>query len=153
MEELYRKAILDHYQRPKHRRALPDADLTASAADPLCGDEMLIRVKIDSDRIRDAAFEARGCSISQASADLMIESVLGATTAETEARIEAFEAMLQGASAPIEEQGLGDLTVLGGVRRYPSRIKCALLPWRTLRSALDSQVDAGRPAEGEGSAT
>lgn len=136
-DDLYRDAILNHYRAPKNRRSLVNADITASAADPLCGDEMTVSVRIVAGRLADAAFEARGCSISQASADMMIDSVRGSTTEEVEALIAAFESMLRGEQSGSDGAGLGELQVLGGVRRFPSRMKCALLPWTALRIALE----------------
>jgi nitrogen fixation NifU-like protein len=141
-DELYRDAILTHYRAPKNRRNLVNADVTVSAADPLCGDEMTVSLRIVAGRIGDGAFEARGCSISQASADMMIDSARGSTIEEVKSLIAAFESMLRGEPSLEDHAVLGELQVLGGVRRFPSRLKCALLPWNALRSALERHVSS-----------
>jgi nitrogen fixation protein NifU and related proteins len=133
-EELYRQAILSRYRAPRHRRSLIDANAEASASDPLCGDEMTVSVRLEAGRIVEAAFQARGCSISQASADMMIDAIQGLSPSAAGRISRSFERFLKGDPDP--EIPLGELEVLAGVRRFPSRLKCALLPWKTLNEAL-----------------
>lgn len=135
IEDLYRQVILAHYRQPANRHPLESANLTGYAHNPLCGDELTVYGQVEDDHLADASFEARGCSIVYASADMMIDAVRGQPLDEVARQIDAFESMLEG---PDEEPSvsLGDLRVLREVRKFPIRIKCALLPWRTLREAL-----------------
>lgn len=142
LDDLYRDVILDHASHPRNRGRLDPSDVTAEGANPLCGDELVLFVRLDGDRIAAARFEGRGCSISQASASMMTEAVTGKTVAEVRALVGAFRAMMHG-EAPSSE--LGDLAALQGVRKFPVRVKCATLPWVTLEQGLDDAA-AGRPA-------
>ncbi|MBI4213052.1 MAG: SUF system NifU family Fe-S cluster assembly protein [Chloroflexi bacterium] len=134
-QDLYRQVILAHYRQPANRYKLDGANVAGYSHNPLCGDEISVYARIDSGRLTEASFEARGCSIVQASADMMADCVRGQTRADLDATITAFESMLEG---PDEEPdvALGDLRLLREVRKFPVRIKCALLPWKTLRDAL-----------------
>lgn len=135
LEDLYREVILRHYQSPRNRRAIPDPSAESFAQNPLCGDEISVCARIDDGRIVDAGFQARSCSIVQASADMMADVVRGKTLMQVSDLIGMFRAMMaNGADRAPEE--LGDLAALQGVRRYPVRVKCALLPWNTLADAL-----------------
>lgn len=135
LEDLYREVILKHYHSPANRRSLPDANARGYSVNPLCGDEMTVAARIDKGCIADAAFEARGCSISQASADMMADAIRGKTVEEVAALVEWFRGMMLSASGGVSAD-LGDLGALQGVKKYPVRIKCALLPWDTLADAL-----------------
>lgn len=135
LDDLYRAVILQHYQSPSHRRPVDEADVRGFSQNPLCGDEMTVGAWIRDGRVAEAGFQARGCSISQASADMMIDAVGGRSLEEVSALIGQFRAMMAG-GAEEPSTDLGDLAVLQGVRRFPVRVKCALLPWNTLESAL-----------------
>ena len=138
LDSLYREVILDHYRSPRNRGPLPNPDLQAEGYNPLCGDEVTIQLAMDGDRIRAVRFSAAGCSISQASASMMSGLLEGKTIAEAEALSETFKAMMHG--QPIDEEKMGDLIALEGVRHFPVRVKCALLPFETLKQALDSRA-------------
>ncbi|MDQ7857820.1 MAG: SUF system NifU family Fe-S cluster assembly protein [Armatimonadota bacterium] len=142
LDDLYRDVILDHYAHPRNRGRLDPRDITAEGANPLCGDELTLFVRLDGDRVAAIRFEGRGCSISQASASMMTEAVAGKTLEEVRALVDAFRAMMHG-GAPAA--ALGDLVALQGVRKFPVRVKCATLPWVTLEQGLDDAA-AGRPA-------
>lgn len=134
-DELYREIILEHYHRPRYKGALPDANLTAEGMNPLCGDELTLYLKTDGDRIVEARFDGRGCSISQASASMLTEAIRGLTVDEAKALLERVKAMLTGSPhEPFDEDD--DLSALEGVKKYPVRIKCALLAWTTLEEIL-----------------
>lgn len=137
LEDLYREVILQHYQSPRNRRTIPDANVQGYAQNPLCGDEMAVAARVDGGRIVDAAYEARGCSISHASADMMADAVRGKTLEEVSQILDAFKALMTDSAAP-PSPDLGELSMLQSVRRYPVRVKCALLPWTTLADALAS---------------
>ena len=138
LRELYQEMILDHGKRPRNFGKLAGANRHAEGYNPLCGDRETVHVRLDGDVVRDVSFEGAGCAISTASASMMTESVKGRTRAEAQALFERFHALVTG-----EERGgnggpaLGKLEVFSGVREYPVRIKCATLPWHTLKSALE----------------
>jgi nitrogen fixation protein NifU and related proteins len=135
MEDLYREAIIRRYQTPSNRREIDDANAEGFSQNPLCGDEIRIRARVADDRIADAGFAARGCSISQASADMMADVIRGKTLPEVASLTAAFRELMteEGATVPPD---LEELAVLRSVKKYPVRIKCALLPWDTLQAAL-----------------
>jgi len=137
IKDLYREVILQHYQSPTNRREIADPDLQLSASNPLCGDELAIFVRLADERIADAAFQARGCSISQASADIMADAVKGKTLDEALAEIQRFERMMQGETP--EGEPPAELEALVSVRRFPVRVKCALMPWTTLGEAIEQR--------------
>lgn len=143
VEEIYREVILDHYRNPRHRGTLEGADAHAEGSNPLCGDEVLIDAKLDDGRIADVAVSGSGCAISQASASMMTEAILGKTAAEITDLAHRFKQMMgieegdPGIDPDRPGSALGDLEVLAGVRRLPVRVKCADLAWTTLQEALE----------------
>jgi nitrogen fixation NifU-like protein len=136
MRELYTQVIMDHYKRPRNRGALEDADLKEHLLNPLCGDEVTVYAALDGDRIADVKFDGRGCSISQASASMMTERLIGKSREEAEAEISHFKAMMIGEEEFPERD---DLTALEGVIQYPSRIKCATLAWTAFQQGLEGR--------------
>jgi len=137
LRELYQQVILEHSRSPRNFRELENASRTAEGYNPLCGDQLKLFVVLEGDRIVDVAFKGSGCAISKASASLMTGAVKGKTTAEAEALFEKFRDMLTGErDAVIDEDVMGKLAVLGGVREFPVRVKCATLAWHTLHAAL-----------------
>jgi len=135
LEELYQQLIVDHSRRPRNFRKLEPAERSLEGFNPLCGDRVRVYVNLDGDRIREASFEGCGCAICTASASLMTDSVKGRHLAEVERLFEAFHKLVTGGS-PAAETELGKLAAFGAVAAYPARVKCATLPWHTLRAAL-----------------
>src|SRR4029077_12904892 len=125
--------ILDHYRNPRHKQVLEPFDRAVEANNPACGDEIDLRLRLDGDAIEAIAFTGRGCSISQASASMLCESVAGMDTERATRLAGTFRAMLQGSDGTDD---LGDLEALRGVRSYPVRVKCAALAWNALLQAL-----------------
>ena len=138
LDDLYREVVLDHYRSPRGKAEVPDPDLVNVGLNPLCGDEIKVAVKFDGDRVVGVQALSHGCSISIASASMMAELLAGRTRGEAERLIEAFRAMMRGEPLP-DGLDVGDLEALQGVRKYPVRVKCALLPWMTLRDALSAE--------------
>jgi nitrogen fixation NifU-like protein len=142
LDDLYREVILDHYRNPRRRGSLEHPDAHADGQNPLCGDEISLDLALDGDRVTDVRIQGRGCSISQASASMMAEAVVGKTVGEIEELAHRFKAMMEieagdpGLDESRPGSALGDLEALRGVRRFPVRIKCADLPWATLAQAL-----------------
>jgi nitrogen fixation NifU-like protein len=142
LEELYQEVILDHSRRPRNFGELPDASVKVHGDNPSCGDEIHLAIKFDGNGgLRDIKFTGHGCAISQASASLMTMKLKGKKRAEVEAMLRAFHDLVTSEKndAP---KGLGDLQVMRGVRKFPQRVKCAMLPWRATEQAL-------RQSEGE----
>ena len=133
LDDLYREVILDHYQHPRNKGRLDPSDVAAEGANPLCGDELALFVRLRDGRVADVRFEGHGCSISQASASMMTAAVKGKTLEDVRALVAQFKGMMHG-QEPVED--LGDLAALQGVRKFPVRIKCATLPWVTLEQGL-----------------
>jgi len=146
LRDLYQEVILDHGRRPRFATRLQAFDATAKGDNPMCGDRVQVWVKFDNDAIGRVGFEARGCAISIASADLMAETVQGRDKTDTRALFEAFRQMARTGSCPACDDALAEpierLTPLAGVHEYPSRVKCATLPWHALIAALDGAKEA-----------
>ena len=143
LEDLYREIILDHYRNPRNRGELetPPA-VAADGHNPLCGDEITLFVLVKDGVVADIKTNGQGCSISQSSASMMTQAVLGKSVAEAEALIHHFKPMMSiedhHHAEAVEPPALGDLEALQGVVKFPVRIKCAVLAWNTLSQALES---------------
>lgn len=141
---LYQDIIIDHNRSPRNFGELPPPRHEAEGYNPLCGDRLTVYLTLDGERISDVKFDGSGCAISVASASLMTEALKGKTVTEAEALFARMHALLTGTDAPTAHAGeveLGKLEALGGVRAYPSRVKCATLAWHTLQSALHDDPD------------
>ncbi|MDA0351172.1 MAG: SUF system NifU family Fe-S cluster assembly protein [Chloroflexi bacterium] len=134
MEDLYREVILEHYRSPRNKGELEAPTCAADGANPLCGDEIHLDVQLDGDNIEALRFSGQGCSISQASASMMTEQVNGLDRAGAQAAIDAFQQLMLTGEAG--EYDLGDSEMLAGVAKFPARVKCASLAWKTLEQAL-----------------
>jgi len=145
LSDLYQEVILDHNRSPRNFRAIADATRKAKGHNPLCGDRLTLYVKLDGDRITDIAFEGAGCAISKASASLMTDAVKGHSIADATAAFDRFHAMVTAPpDAPIDDEAVGKLAVLAGVREFPVRVKCASLAWHTLIAALSGSQDPAK---------
>ena len=146
LRDLYQEVILDHGRKPRHAVRLETFDSTAKGDNPMCGDRVQVWVKFAADTIDRVGFEARGCAISVASADLMAETVQGRAKADTRALFEAFRQMARTGACPDCAPALAEpmerLAPLSGVHEYPSRVKCATLPWHALIAALNGAKEA-----------
>src|SRR5215470_4179568 len=150
LRDLYQEVILDHSKRPRNFHPIPQADRKAEGYNPLCGDRETVFLDLDGDVLRDVSFQGAGCAISTASASIMTESVKGKTKAEADALFERFHDLITGKSEG-DDPALGKLAVFSGVREYPVRVKCATLPWHTLKAALAGE-NAPVSTESEGPA-
>jgi len=146
LRDLYQEVILDHGRKPRYAQRLESFDSTAKGDNPMCGDRVQVWVKYDGDKLDHVGFEARGCAISVASADLMAETVQGRGKTDTRALFEAFRTMARSGTCPDCGGALAEplerLAPLSGVHEYPSRVKCATLPWHALIAALDRTKEA-----------
>jgi len=137
IEELYQEVILDHSRRPRNFGELSDAAVRVHGDNPACGDEIHLAVKFDTGGgLEEIKFTGRGCAISQASASLMTMKLKGKSRPEVLEMLRAFHDLVtnDGKDAP---KSLGDLRVMRGVRNFPQRVKCAMLPWRALEQAFE----------------
>ena len=135
LSALYQEMILDHYRRPRNKGTLDNADASVEMKNPLCGDEIALQVAFDGESISDVKFSGRGCSISQASASMMTQMVKGKRVEEIDSIRNQFRDLMLGVPQA-DGQNLGSLRSLSGVARFPARVKCALLAWNALESAL-----------------
>jgi nitrogen fixation NifU-like protein len=138
VRDLYQEVILDHGRRPRHGKRLEDFDGTAKGDNPMCGDRVQVWLKRDdSGAIADIGFEARGCAISVASADLMAEVARGRTGPQLRKLSAEFADMARTGHCEACDEAMERLMPLSGVHEFPSRVKCATLPWHALIAALD----------------
>lgn len=140
LRELYQQVILDHYKKPRNFQRLEGATCQAEGHNPLCGDQITVYLHLDGDRIQDISFQGAGCAISQSAASLMTTALKGKTRAEAEALFTKFHDMVTGEGATPDPMELGKLAVFCGVSEFPVRVKCASLPWHTMRAALEMKA-------------
>ncbi len=142
IHELYQEVIMDHNRRPRNFQVLEGSDMKAEGYNPLCGDQITLYLNVRDGMIEDVGIQASGCAISKASASMMTEGIKGRTVEEAERVFDKFRDLIKGEELDHEDlELLGDLELLSGVSRYPVRIKCAVLPWHTLKSALSGNTD------------
>jgi nitrogen fixation NifU-like protein len=140
LEELYQEVILDHSRRPRNFGDLPSAAVRVHGDNPACGDEIHLGVKFGTDGgLQDIKFTGHGCAISQASASLMTSKLKGKSRAEATGMLRAFHALVTDETAEAPKM-LGDLRLLQGVRKFPQRVKCAMLAWRAVEQALQQSA-------------
>jgi nitrogen fixation NifU-like protein len=135
LEELYQEIILDHSRKPRNFGELSDAAVKVHGDNPACGDEIHLGVKFDADGLKDIKFTGHGCAISQASASLMTIKLKGKSREEATQMLHAFHNLVTSENAEISKN-LGDLRLFQGVRKFPLRVRCAMLAWRAVEQAL-----------------
>jgi nitrogen fixation NifU-like protein len=143
LRELYQQVIIDHSRNPRNYRELEHPSHSAEGYNPLCGDLITVYLLVEDDVVTDVSFKGSGCAISKASASLMTAAVKGKTISEAEELFARFREMVTSKhDAEVDEEALGKLTVLSGVREFPVRVKCATLAWHTLHSALETKGES-----------
>ncbi|SHL79784.1 nitrogen fixation protein NifU [Actinacidiphila paucisporea] len=147
---MYQDVILDHYKHP-HGRGLRDGQAEVHHVNPTCGDEITLRVRLDGSVIGDVSYESQGCSISQASASVLNDLLVGKDVAEAQKIQETFLELMQsrGRIEPDEamEEVLEDAVAFAGVSKYPARVKCALLSWMAWKDATAKALSGTTPEE------
>ncbi len=137
LKELYQQVILDHNKSPRNFGKLDSANHDAEGYNPLCGDKVNVYIEMDGNVIKDISFQSSGCAISRASSSLMSSAVKGKTREEAENIFNHFHNLVLGnADAEKSSEELGKLVVFAGLKDFPSRVKCASLPWHTMMNAL-----------------
>jgi nitrogen fixation NifU-like protein len=139
LQELYQQVIIDHNHNPRNFRDIKHPSHSAKGHNPLCGDKIDIFLTIENNKIIDVGFTGSGCAISKASSSLMTEALVGKTIAEAKKLFNSVYDMIINGKTDVE--GIGKLAVLSGVHKFPARVKCAILPWRTLKNALDKETE------------
>jgi nitrogen fixation NifU-like protein len=138
LRDLYQEVILDHNRHPRNFRVLPEANRTAEGHNPLCGDRVVVYLRVEDERVQGVSFQGSGCAISTASASLMTEALRGKTVAEAHDLFHGFHDMVtRGITRDAGAEALDKLAVFSGVREFPIRVKCATLAWHTLEAALN----------------
>ncbi|MCB2156333.1 SUF system NifU family Fe-S cluster assembly protein [bacterium] len=140
LRDLYQETILDHNKHPQNFREMEQANRHAEGFNPLCGDRVQVYLFIQDGVVKDVSFKGAGCAICMASCSLMTSALKGKTEKEVENIFTSFHELVAGEADFTEKmEELGKLAVFQGVRDYPIRVKCATLPWHTLRAALHDQ--------------
>ena len=136
LDDLYREVILDHYKSPRNRGEAPGATLACEGVNPVCGDEIHLSGRTADGKMAELKFFGRGCAISQASASMMTETLAGRSLDDVRRIGESFKRAMKNEPGAVMPEENGDLEALEGVKKYPVRIKCALLAWETLAQGL-----------------
>ncbi|MST74950.1 SUF system NifU family Fe-S cluster assembly protein [Roseburia sp. MUC/MUC-530-WT-4D] len=135
----YNEILTEHNLHPEHKHALDDANLVLEGVNPSCGDDIWLKLKVENDIVVDGAFEGDGCAISQASADIMLDLVIGKTKDEALKLADLFLKMIKGTVTDEELEELEEASVLQDISHMPARVKCAVLGWHTMQEMLDEK--------------
>ena len=137
----YNEILTDHNLHPGHKHDLPDANLVLEGVNPSCGDDIWLKLKVEDGRITDGAFVGDGCAISQASADMMLDLIVGKSEEEAMKLAEIFLRMIKGEVTDEEMDQLEEASVLKDISHMPARVKCAVLGWHTMEEMLKSEKE------------
>lgn len=141
LNSLYQQLILEHYRSPRNKGELAEKTVEIHMANPVCGDEIRLQLRLEDGAIAEARFVGQGCSISQASVSMMTQLLQGRSLAEADALADRFTEMMHGSEDAAGDRSLGDLRALAGVSKFPVRIKCALLGFDALQEALKKSME------------
>ena len=136
LNSLYQQLILEHYRNPRNKAELDQKTVEVHLANPVCGDEIRLQLRIEDDRIAEAKFVGQGCSISQAAVSMMTTLLKGRSLSDADGLAKRFTQLMHGDQDAAKDKALGDLRALQGVSKFPVRIKCALLGFDALQEAL-----------------
>jgi len=142
LRELYQQVILDHNKNPRNFREMASPTRKVEGYNPLCGDHYTVYVDLDGETVRDVSFTGSGCAISKASASVMSSTVKGKSREEAERLFDTFHHLVTGETGSVNAADLGRLAAFSGVSEFPARVKCAILPWHTLRTALQGDRES-----------
>ena len=136
LSELYQEILLEHNSKPRNFRKVEEANQTSEGFNPLCGDQISLYLKVVDGIIDDVGFQGTGCAISRASASMMTQSIKGRSVERAQEIFDAFHHMITEPGGELDYDTLGDLETLSGINEFPTRIKCAVLAWHTMKAAL-----------------
>jgi nitrogen fixation NifU-like protein len=140
LNSLYQQLILEHYRNPRNKAEMDEKTVEVHLANPVCGDEIRLQLRIEDDHIAEAKFVGQGCSISQAAVSMMTMLLKGRSLADADGIAKRFTQMMHGDQDAAKDKALGDLRALQGVSKFPVRIKCALLGFDALQEALKKNL-------------
>jgi len=150
VDAMYQEIILDHYKHPHGAGLREDFDAEVHHVNPTCGDEITLRVHLDGDTVRDVSYAAEGCSISQASASVLNDLLVGRPVADGLATLDVFQELMQGrGQVEPDEDVLEDGIAFAGVAQFPARVKCALLSWMAFKDAVAQALASDSATDGE----
>jgi nitrogen fixation NifU-like protein len=136
-DDLYRETILDHYHHPHNHGVIENPTVKVEGINPLCGDELTLYLQVEDGTIKDVKMQVKGCSINTASGSMMSEAIRGQSLQHVQQIVDSFKNMMLSKNSDVSlPDNLEELEALQGVRKYPVRIKCALLPWNTLLEGI-----------------
>ena len=138
----YNEILTDHNLHPMHKHELADANMQLEGVNPSCGDDIILNLKVEDGKIVDGSFTGDGCAISQASADIMLDLIIGREVEEAERLKESFLHMIKGEATDEEMELLEEAGALADISHMPARVKCAVLSWHTLENMLDGRTEA-----------
>lgn len=138
----YNEILTDHNLHPMHKHELADANMQLEGVNPSCGDDIILNLKVEDGKIVDGSFTGDGCAISQASADIMLDLIIGREVEEAERLKESFLHMIKGEVTDEEMELLEEAGALADISHMPARVKCAVLGWHTLENMLDGRTEA-----------
>ena len=141
LSDLYQEILLEHNSKPHNFKVLEESNHSYDGYNPLCGDQISLALNVVDGVIDDVGFQGTGCAISRASASMMTQSIKGQSLEKANEIFEAFHFMITEPDGELDLDTLGDLETLSGVNEYPTRIKCAILAWHTMKAALDGDAD------------
>jgi nitrogen fixation protein NifU and related proteins len=151
LESMYQEIILDHYRNPHHKGLRDPYDAEVHHVNPTCGDEVTLRVHVDEGVVRDVSYDAVGCSISQASASVLTDLVIGKPVDEAMSIHQEFLTLMQGKGTVVpDEDVLEDGIAFAGVAKFPARVKCALLSWMAWKDATARSLEGSTNGGGNG---
>ena len=138
----YNEILTDHNLHPMHKHELADANMKLEGVNPSCGDDIILNLKVEDGKIVDGSFTGDGCAISQASADIMLDLIIGREVEEAERLKESFLHMIKGEATDEEMELLEEAGALADISHMPARVKCAVLGWHTLENMLEGRTEA-----------
>ena len=136
----YNESLTEHNVHPYHKHTLEGAKMALEGVNPSCGDDIVLLLKVEDDKIVDGAFQGDGCAVSQASADMMLDLIIGKSKDEALRLADIFLRMIKGTASEKEIDELEEAGVLQDVSHMPARVKCAVLGWHTLEQMLDKKA-------------
>jgi nitrogen fixation NifU-like protein len=149
-KSFYNEILTEHNLHPYNKRKVAGANYTLEGVNPTCGDDIILELKVDPDgKIVDGGFTGDGCAISQASADIMLDMIIGHTKEEAEHLSQLFLKMIRGKVTPEEKEELEEAGALEDISHMPARVKCAVLGWHT----MDEMFKNGENAEAKSATT
>ncbi len=139
LKQMYREIVNEHNLHPTHKYDLENPTVVLRGVNPSCGDDINLQLKIEDGVITDGSFNGSGCAISQASADMMLDLIIGQNEDEAKRLADVFLRMIKGEATEEEIEGLDEAAALQDVSHMPARVKCAQLGWRTMNEIMNEE--------------